>query len=110
MAYIPERGDVIWLEFDPQSGHEQVGHRPAIVLSPQAYNGKIGLALVCPITSQVKHYGFEVAIPTGYAISGVVLADQIKSLDWKSRKAKYACTLPANVVEDTIAKARTLLN
>jgi len=104
MDYIPGRGDVIWLMFNPQAGHEQAGRRPALVISPIAYNGKSGLALVCPITTQVKQYPFEVGIPPGLPVAGVVLADQIKNLDWKARKAEYICTLRAEVMEDVIAK------
>ncbi|MBI5485282.1 MAG: endoribonuclease MazF [Deltaproteobacteria bacterium] len=92
--YIPERGDIVWLTFTPQAGHEQAGRRPALVLSPRAYNGKVGLAIFCPITSQVKGYPFEVAVPQGREISGVVLSDQIKSLDWKARQAEFVCKLP----------------
>jgi mRNA interferase MazF len=108
-TYIPERGDIVWLVFDPQAGHEQAGRRPAMVVSPLGYNGKIGLALVCPITSQVKGYPFEVALPGGLPVSGVVLSDQLKSLDWRAREAKYICRLPQIVIEDTIAKILTLL-
>src|SRR5438067_4938950 len=93
--YVPERGDVVWLAFDPQAGHEQAGRRPAIVLSPAVYNGRSGLALCCPITSQVKGYPFEVAIPPGLSIAGVILADQVKSLDWRARRATPAGRLPA---------------
>src|SRR5438270_8099109 len=86
-AYIPERGDAIWITLDPRAGHEQAGRRPALVLSPRAYNGRVGLALLCPITSQVKGYPFEVPLPDGLAVAGVVLADQVKSLDWRARQA-----------------------
>lgn len=109
MAYIPGRGDIVWLVFDPQAGHEQAGRRPALVVSPEAYNAKTGLSLVCPITSQVKGYAFEVGIPPGLAVAGVVLADQIKSLDWKARKAQFICTLPPETIEDVIAKIFPLL-
>lgn len=78
MAYVPDRGDVVWLDFTPQAGHEQGGRRPAVVLSPVAYNKKVGLALLCPITSQVKGYPFEVLIPSGSPVTGVILADQVK--------------------------------
>jgi mRNA interferase MazF len=108
-TYTPERGDIIWLVFDPQAGHEQAGRRPAMVISPIDYNGKIGLALVCPITSQVNGYPFEVVLPDGLPVSGVVLADQLKSLDWRVREAKYICKLPQAVIEDTIAKIITLI-
>jgi len=86
MDYIPDRGDVVWLMFDPQAGHEQAGRRPALVISPKAYNAKIGLSFVCPITGQAKQYPFEVGIPSGLPVSGVVLADQLKSLDWRREK------------------------
>ncbi len=95
--------------FDPQTGHEQAGRRPAIVVSPKVYNAKVGLTLVCPITSQVKQYAIEVAIPNGLPIAGVVLADQIKSLNWRARKAEYICTLPPEITDDVIAKIIPLL-
>ncbi len=102
MAYTPERGDVVWITFNPQAGHEQAGRRPAVVLSPKAYNGKVGLALLCPVTSQVKGYPFEVPIPDGLPVNGVILSDRVKSLDWKARKAEKACSLP----EESIKKIR----
>ena len=108
-AYIPERGDVVWLQFDPQAGHEQAGKRPALVLSPSAYNGRVGLALLCPITSQRKGYPFEVALPTGMRIQGVVLADQIKSLDWRIRRAERVDGVPNGVLDEAVAKIRVLL-
>ena len=86
--YVPERGDVVWLNFTPQAGHEQAGHRPALVLSPAAYNGKTGLMLCCPITSQVKGYPFEVQLSPDAGVRGVVLSDQVKSLDWRARQAR----------------------
>ena len=85
--YVPARGAAVWITFNPQPGHEQAGRRPALVLSPSSYNGKVGLAILCPITSQVKGYPFEVTIPSGSKLGGVVLADQVKSLDWRTRKA-----------------------
>lgn len=107
--YVPRRGDVVRMEFDPQAGHEQSGHRPAIVVSPDAYNAKVGLALFCPITSQVKGYPYEVAIPTNPKVRGVVLADQVKSLDWQARKAKRITELPASVVKEVLGKIATLV-
>src|SRR5437660_9952142 len=86
MPYVPSRGDAVWITLNPQAGHEQSGRRPALVLSPSAYNGRVGLALLCPITSQVKGYPFEVTLPHGLPITGVVLADEVKSLDWRARK------------------------
>jgi len=109
-AFIPKRGDIVWIDFDPQSGHEQKGRRPALVISPSAYNDKIGLALLCPITSQVKGYPFEVAIPKGLSVSGVILADQIKSLDWRSREAEFGCDAPHEVVGLVLEKLSTLLS
>lgn len=109
MAYIPERGDAIWLDFDPQAGHEQAGRRPALVLSPAAYNRKVGLAIVCPITTQVKSYPFEVPIPPGLKVSGCVLADQVKNLDWKARRATKFAKLPSEATDEVLGKLRTLL-
>jgi len=107
--YVPERGDVVWLQFDPQAGHEQAGKRPALVLSPSAYNGRVGLALLCPITSQRKGYPFEVTLPAGSKIHGVILADQVKSLDWRMRRAERIDTVPHAVLDETVAKIRVLL-
>ncbi|MBC7294470.1 MAG: endoribonuclease MazF, partial [Thermoleophilia bacterium] len=102
--YVPDRGDVVWLRFEPQAGHEQSGRRPALVVSPKAYNGKVGLALLCPITSKVKGYPFEVPLPAGSKIGGVVLSDQVKSLDWRARQAQYIYAAPAEVVAEVIAR------
>ena len=109
MPYVPDRGDAVWLDFNPQSGHEQAGRRPALVISPKAYNQKVGLALFCPITSQVKGYPFEVAIPRGSKLKGVVLSDQIKSFDWRARKANLITRLPLSVVDEVLRKTRALL-
>ena len=109
MTYVPDRGDGVWLTFNPQSGHEQAGRRPALVLSPAAYNGKAGLAILCPITNQAKGYPFEVAIPAGLAATGVVLADQVKSLDWRARQAEFITRLPDDVVQEVLRKLSTLL-
>jgi mRNA interferase MazF len=108
-AYIPDRGDAIWLTFDPHAGHEQSGKRPALVLSPRDYNAKVGLALVCPITRQAKGYPFEVPLPTGTSLSGAILADQVKSLDWHTRKAQRIGRLPAPTVEQVILRIELLL-
>ena len=108
-AVVPDRGDVVWLDFTPQAGHEQAGRRPGVVLSPAAYNGKVGLALVCPITTQAKGYPFEVAIPSERPVTGVILADQVKSIDWRARRAKVVDRLDANVVAKTLALLRVLL-
>jgi mRNA interferase MazF len=109
-SYVPRRGDAVWISLVPQRGHEQTGRRPAIVLSPEAYNAKVGLALLCPVTSQVKGYPWEVTIPGGLPISGVVLADQVKSLDWRSREAAKICALPESAVSEILAKLGTLLS
>jgi mRNA interferase MazF len=108
-TFIPERGDAVWIQFNPQAGHEQAGRRPALVLSPAAYNGKVGLAILCPITNQVKGYPFEVAIPESRSVSGVVLADQVKSLDWRVRKAELIERLPLGVVQEVLGKLSTLV-
>ena len=108
-AYIPQRGDVIWITLNPQAGHEQAGRRPAIVLSPGAYNRKTGLAILCPITNQVTGYPFEVRIPGGLPVRGAILADQIKSLDWRARQAEWTCTLPPDVTTEVLAKLGVLL-
>jgi mRNA interferase MazF len=94
---------------DPQAGHEQRGRRPAVVLSPAPYNGKVGLALLCPITSHIKGYPFEVVVPVGSKIQGAILSDQLKSLDWRARKATMICSLPAPVVDEVLSKLGTLL-
>jgi len=107
--YVPDRGDIVWLEFNPQAEHEQAGHRPALVVSPKAYNQKVGLALFCPITSNVKGYPFEVVLPEKHKVSGAILSDQIKSLDWKVRKAKRMACAPNNVLEEVLAKILTLI-
>ena len=108
-AYVPRRGDVVWLTFNPQAGHEQAGRRPAVVLSPDAYNGKVGLALLCPITSQIKGYPFEVVLPPGLAVNGAILADQVKSLDWRARSAEFICELPSMTVSEVLQKIGVLL-
>jgi len=108
--YVPQRGEAIWISLNPQAGHEQAGRRPGVVLSPASYNGKVGLALCCPITSQVKGYPFEVLLPEGLEVSGVVLSDQMKTLDWRARRAEFICELPDPTVMEVLAKSRTLLD
>jgi mRNA interferase MazF len=98
------------INFDPQSGHEQKGWRPAVVLSLSAYNRRTGLAILCPVTNQAKHYPYEVPIPAGLPVTGVVLSDQLKSMDWQSRKAEYLCDLPAEVFSEVVDKAATLID
>lgn len=107
--YIPERGDIIWINMSPQAGHEQSGRRPAVVLSPSTYNARAGLALMCPITSRVKGYPFEVTLPPDLPAGGVVLSDQIRSLDWRQRQAEFIATLPMSVIEDVLARVRALI-
>ncbi|MBN2544078.1 type II toxin-antitoxin system PemK/MazF family toxin [bacterium] len=107
--YIPQRGDIVWLSFTPQAGHEQKGRRPAAVVSPGEYNAKVGLALFCPITSSVKGYPFEVNIPEGCEISGVILADQIKSLDFTAREVEFVFHLPVKTVYELLGKLRALV-
>jgi mRNA interferase MazF len=108
-CYCPCCGDLVWLNFDPQAGHEQAGRRPALVLSPESYNRKVGLALFCPITTQKKGYPFEVAVPEGLEVSGVILSDQVKSLDWKERDARFGCRLPPETLQEVVARLRPLM-
>lgn len=107
--YVPERGDVVWLTLQPQAGHEQTGRRPALVLSPAAYNGKVSLAVVCPITSRIKGYPFEVKLPDVCDVTGVILADQVKSLDWRARDAALITHLPAETTREVLKKLSLLL-
>ncbi len=108
-AYVPERGDAVWITLDPQAGHEQAGRRPALVLSPAAYNGRVGLALLCPITNQARGYPFEVPLPEGLPVAGVVGADQVKNLDWRARKASRIGAVPEEVVTEVVRRLQTLL-
>ena len=110
MAYVPERGDAVWISLDPQAGHEQAGRRPALVLSPAAYNAKVGLAILCPITNQVKGYPFEVVIPAGAGVTGAILSDQVKNLDWRVRNTVLICRLPAPLVAGVLRKLGVLLS
>jgi mRNA interferase MazF len=109
-THVPQRGDVVWITLNPQTGHEQAGRRPAVILSLGAYNGKVGLAVLCPVTSQVKGYPFEVLIPGGLPVTGAILADQVKSLDWRARNAELICTLPSGTVSEVLQKLGTLLS
>jgi mRNA interferase MazF len=109
-TYVPQCGDVVWITLNPQAGHEQAGRRPAVVLSPQSYNGKTGLALLCPITNQIKGYPFEVLIPAALPIAGAVLSDQVKSLDWRASNAELICTLPTETISEVLQKLVTLLS
>ena len=109
MAYVPKRGDAVWLNLNPQSGREQAGRRPVLILSPLAYNAKVGLAIICPITNQAKSYSFEVEIPKGLKVKGVILSDHVKNADWRTRDIEFICRLPESIVEDVIDKLTVLL-
>ena len=108
--YTPSRGDVVWISLNPQAGHEQAGPRPALVVSPVAYNRKVGLAILCPITNQVKGYPFEAVLPSGLDIKGAVLSDQVRCLDWRERQAELICRLPEETVVEVLGKLGTLLS
>lgn len=105
----PDAGDLIWLSFSPQVGREQAGRRPALVLSPQSYNAKVGLCLVCPVTQHAKGYAFEVALPSGLPVEGVVLADHLKSADWDKRGADHITTIPSATLDEVRARLKPLL-
>jgi mRNA interferase MazF len=107
--YVPDSGDLIWLDFTPQAGREQAGRRPAVVLSPRAYNEKTSLAVVCPVTSRVKGYPFEVLVPPGMRIQGAILSDHLKNLDWRQRKAEKAGKVSAAVLAQVRGRVAALL-
>lgn len=107
--YVPARGDIVWLDFNPSAGREQAGFRPALVLSPEPFNRRTGLSLLCPVTSRVKGYIFEVRLPESSAISGAILVDHVKSLDWRERNAHLAGKAPRRVVGEVLEKLRVLL-
>jgi mRNA interferase MazF len=109
-TYVPQYGNVVRITLNPQAGHEQAGRRPAVVLSPKNYNGKTGLAILCPITNQIKGYPFEVIIPAGLPVAGAILSDQVKSLDWRARNAEFLCTLPAETISEVLQKLTTLVS
>ena len=108
--YVPARGDLVWLQFNTQAGHEQAGRRPALVISPSSYNRRVGLALCCPVTSQVKGYPFEVLLPQGLGVEGAVLSDQMKSLDWRVRKARRIGRVPGDVLREAVGKILALVD
>jgi mRNA interferase MazF len=110
MNYIPERGDIVWLNFNPQAGHEQSGRRPALVISPFSYNKKVGLAIFCPVTNQQKGYPFEVELPKSVKAKGVVLADQVKNLDWQKRDVEFFCKVPEEILEEVFELIETLIS
>ncbi len=109
MPYIPDRGDVVWINLNPQAGHEQGGIRPVVVISPSSYNGKVGLMICCPITTQSKGYPFEVTIANNPHVSGVVLADQVKSLDWKTRGVKKKGNVSEGELKETLSKLKAII-
>lgn len=109
-SYTPSRGDIVWLNFDPQAGKEQSGKRPALVLSDKSYNKITGLAVCCPITSQIKNYPFEVLLPDGLPIQGVVLSDHVKSIDIRARLHKYICSIPEDVLAKVVKRITLLIS
>lgn len=108
-TYVPRRDDVVWITLNPQSGYEQTGRRPALVLSPESYNRKTRLAIFCPVTNQIKGYPFEVLIPGGLSVTGAILSDQVKSLDWRARNSELICILPDESISEVFQKLGTLL-
>ena len=110
MAYVPERGDIVWLNFNPQAGHEQSGRRPALVISPAAYNKKVGLAIFCPVTNQEKGYPFEVKLPKNLKAKGVILSDQVKNLDWRKRNVEFIGKVSEEILEEVLEKIETLIS
>jgi mRNA interferase MazF len=106
----PNRGDLVWISLNPQAGHEQAGRRPALVVSPAEYNRRVGLALMCPITSKAKGYPFEVPLPNNLKITGVVLSDQVKSLDWRARETQVADVAPETTVAEVLGKLNALFS
>jgi mRNA interferase MazF len=108
--FVPDRGDVVWLSLDPQAGHEQAGRRPVLTISPAAYNGRVGLGLFCPISNSAKGYPFEVALPAGVGVTGVVLADQLKSLDWRARRASFMARVDPDLVNEVVARILPLID
>jgi mRNA interferase MazF len=107
--YIPDKGDVIWINFDPQAGREQGRLRPGLVLSPKNYNEIVGLLIGCPITSKIKEFPFEVRIPEGLEVKGIILADHIKSMDWKVRGSSFICKIPEEILEEVLLKIENII-
>jgi mRNA interferase MazF len=107
--YVPERGDIVWISLSPSDDQGRTGRRAAVVLSPQGYNSRVGLAIVCPISATIKGYPFEVLLPHGLPAEGAILADQAESVDWRVRRAEPICSLPAATVEEALGKLRALL-
>lgn len=108
--YSPSRGDVVWLDLSPHAGREQSERRPALCISLFSYNERVGLGIFCPITSHKKGYPFEVVLPEGLPLAGVILSDHVKSLDWQSRQAEYICTVPQTTIEEVLQKLQTLIS
>lgn len=108
--WVPERGEIVWISFDPAAGHEQAGRRPALVLSPSAYNGPTGRALLCPLTTRRRCHPFETVVPDGLPVEGVVLVDHVKSLDWRARRAQPICRLPADIIAEALARLAALID
>ena len=108
-SYFPRRGDIVWIDMNPRIGHEQSGRRPPVIISPESYNRRVGLAVFCPITNQIKNYPFEVILPKGQIITGAVLCDQLKNLDWKARKSEFIESLDVQTVDRIRVLARSLL-
>ncbi|MDE2748874.1 MAG: endoribonuclease MazF [Chloroflexota bacterium] len=109
MAFIPDRGDIVWTDFDPQAGREQAGSRPALILSRQNFNAASGLAVCCPITGRQKGYPFEIPLPAGLEIYGVVLVDHIRSIDWRVRPVEFKAKAPESVLHNVLDRLETLL-
>ncbi len=109
MRYVPDTGDLVWFSFSPRAGREQAGRRPGLVVSPRSYNAKTGLCLVCPVTGQAKGYPFEVELPEGLPVEGVILSDHLKSADWHERKAEHIGAVPAEILDEVRAKLKPLL-
>ncbi|HEX3728500.1 MAG TPA: endoribonuclease MazF [Opitutaceae bacterium] len=109
MSFVPDRGDLVWINFDPQAGHEQAGRRPALILSPKAYNQKSGLMLACPITRQAKGLRFEVMLDDDDTVSGVVLSDHLRSMDWKARRAERFGRISSKTLEQVHDRVGALL-
>lgn len=109
MAYIPERGDVVWIRLDPQAGREQAGHRPALILSPQSFNRKLNVVFCCPITSRTKRFDFDVPLPKGLDVNGVILPHHLKSLDWRVRNARFMTRIPDYVVDEVLLRLDSIL-
>ena len=110
ISFVPDRGDLVWLDFSPQAGHEQAGRRPGFVVSSRAFNAKLNLAFICPVTSRVKGRGFEVLLPDGLPIQGAILIEHMKSVNWAARKLEQICLAPGEVLDEVLAKLNLILN